>query len=93
MVQLSIKVTPNAKKQRCILSGQGLITIYLTSQPEAGKANKELIAFLSDALNVPKSKIELVQGHISRYKKILIDAPLKLEDIYNRLGLSFQQTI
>jgi uncharacterized protein (TIGR00251 family) len=44
------------------------IKIQIKAPPESGKANKELIDFLSKYLLTPKSNIKIIFGHTSKYK-------------------------
>ena len=48
------------------------LRISIISVPEKGKANKELIKFLSKELNVAKSNIEIISGESTHFKKIRI---------------------
>ena len=50
----------------------GSVKIRLTAAPVDGEANAQLIAFLADALNVPKSKVEIVAGLTSRNKLVSV---------------------
>lgn len=52
------------------------VKIKLRAQPHDGLANKELIEMLSQALNVPKSKIEIIKGKTSRHKILKIKGEL-----------------
>ena len=58
-----------------------MLKVRLTSPPVEGKANKQLITFLSENFKVKKSEIKIVAGLKSREK--LIEIPLKVvpEDI------------
>jgi len=58
-----------------------VLKVRLTSPPVEGKANKQLITFLSENFKVKKSEIKIVAGLKSREK--LIEIPLKVvpEDI------------
>ena len=44
------------------------IKIHVKAPPESGKANQELIDFLSKYLLTPKSNIKIIFGHTSKYK-------------------------
>ena len=57
------------------------IKIRLTSPPVEGKANKQLISFLSTLFSVGRSQIELLSGQSSRNKKVLIRSPQSLPDL------------
>lgn len=76
-ILLAVKITPNARTAAVKgvftdAGGQEFLRISVVSVPEKGKANKELAAFLSRELKVPKSDIELVSGETAHLKKILL---------------------
>lgn len=78
---LRIRVMPNSSKYGCsgfIVSntGEKYLKISLHAIPEKGKANKELIAFLSKSLKQSKSSFKIVSGETDRNKKILLDTEL-----------------
>jgi uncharacterized protein len=56
------------------------IKLKIKAPPLDGKANKELIGFLSALFQVPKSSVQLLQGGTSRYKKLEICNPQALPD-------------
>lgn len=56
----------------------------VSAPPVKGKANRELIAFLSRLLNVSRSRVDIVTGRTSRSKVIAIDG-LTREEIMQRL--------
>lgn len=68
---LNIKTIPNAKKNK-IIEEDGVIKIYITAQPEKGKANKALIKFLAKYYNIPKSSIKINKGETNTLKQIEI---------------------
>ena len=53
----TIKVVPRSGKQKAVLDKTGRLKIYLKSPPEDGKANKELISYMSSMLKVPQNDI------------------------------------
>jgi uncharacterized protein len=69
-----IKVIPNqaVAEVRNVME-DGTIKIALSSAPEKGKANKELILFVSKLLGVGKESIKLTSGVTSRLKVITVD--------------------
>ncbi|MEK9131129.1 MAG: DUF167 domain-containing protein [Patescibacteria group bacterium] len=69
---LTVYVTPNAKKNEIKWLDEDTVKIKLTAPAVDGKANKALIIFLSDALDVPKSKIEIVRGLTARMKQVRV---------------------
>ena len=52
--------------------GDDYLKISVQSPPEKGKANAELIKFLSRRLKIAKSDLQIISGELDRYKKILI---------------------
>ena len=50
----------------------GMLRVSVTQAPEKGKANKALIAVLSEGLSLKKSQIELISGATSPQKRFLI---------------------
>ena len=73
MAIIQVKASPNAART-AIAGWQGdCLKIRLHAAPEKGKANDELVEFLSETLDVPKSRIRVVSGHTSRLKKVEIE--------------------
>lgn len=72
-VVLTLHIQPGAKRTECAgLHGEAL-KIRLAAPPVDGKANEALIAFLSKALGVSKSSVELISGETSRAKRVRVD--------------------
>jgi len=70
---IKIKIIPRSARNQIIGEmPDGSLKIKLTAPPVDGQANKTLIAFLSKEWDVPKSKIQIVKGKISRNKIIEI---------------------
>jgi hypothetical protein len=67
----SVFVVPNAKKAAVEKEGD-VLRVRLTSPPEKGKANKELIDVLADYFSVRKSDVKIVSGLKSRNKTVQI---------------------
>ena len=72
-MNIEIKVITNAKKKE-IIPVDGGLKVKLTSLPVEGKANEELIEFLSAAFRVKKSEIEIIRGQ--REKKKIVSLPV-----------------
>jgi len=73
-VLLHLKVKPNSKKDEIIRGEDGLLKVRIKAPATEGKANKYLVAYLSEMLDIPKSKIELLKGTTNQYKTLAIDA-------------------
>jgi uncharacterized protein (TIGR00251 family) len=48
------------------------LRIKITAPPVDSAANEALVRFLSEQLDVPRNRVELLRGHTSRHKQIKI---------------------
>jgi uncharacterized protein (TIGR00251 family) len=71
-IVVSVKVQPNASKDRVVGEHADQIKIAVTVAPEKGKANKAVIKVLSQWLGVKSSDIQIISGQTSRDKKVFI---------------------
>lgn len=70
-----VKVTTKQPLTKVIgLLEDGTIKIALKAVPERGKANQELVRFLSQELGLPKANIRIASGLTSPLKIIVIEA-------------------
>lgn len=84
MGKIVVHCQPGAKQTKCVGLHDGKPKIQLKAPPVDGAANKALIAFLSDALGVPKSAITIELGASGRTKRVAVDG-LSDEEISRRL--------
>ena len=70
--RLAIKVQPRAKKTEIKGVHDGKIKIGIHAAPVDGKANDELIHYLSKSLGCPKGEIRIHKGETSKEKIIAI---------------------
>lgn len=89
----NVKVVPSSGRSGFVLDKSGGIKCFLKSAPEQGKANKELIKLIAKAVGASRADVVIVQGAISRYKKIRIDKPLTIEQLFACLGLEKQTSL
>ncbi len=73
---IRVKVKPGAKENSINgfveINGDSYLKISIKQAPEKGKANDEIIKFLSSVAKVPKSRIQIVSGQKTQYKIIKI---------------------
>ena len=69
---LHLRVQPNASRSEIAGQHGQRLKIRLQSPPQDGKANRELLRFLSKTLGIKKSCIELIRGQTSRDKTVRI---------------------
>ena len=87
-INISLKISPNAARNEIIGFKEGILQVKVAAPPVKGKANTELIAFLSKTLDVGKSSLSLIKGHTSRNKVIAIQG-MNQNDIITRLSPIF----
>ena len=71
-IQFKIWVQPRSSRNSVVGLHGDALKIKLTSPPVDGAANKMCIAYLAKCLGRPKSSLEIVSGHTSRTKLILL---------------------
>jgi len=82
---ITVRVTPRtAKNEIHDILDDGTVKIRLTAPPVEGKANKELIKFLSSVLDIPPSSIEILAGQTSHDKLVSI-LNLRSEEVQLRI--------
>lgn len=84
---LDIKVVPNSGKQKVVLDKSGSLKCYLKSTPEGGRANEELVKFLSKTLKLTKNDIKIILGATARRKRIKINLDIDLDELISKLNL------
>ena len=60
--------------------------VRIAAPPVRGKANRELLSFLSQFLGVSQSSLAIIRGHTSRNKTVAVSG-LSQEEILRRLLL------
>jgi uncharacterized protein (TIGR00251 family) len=72
---IPVKIVPRSSKNQ-IVGWQGdVLKIKIKSPPVDGEANAELVRFLAEALDIPKSKIEIIKGQSAKNKLLRIYKP------------------
>jgi uncharacterized protein len=82
-MNVEIKVVTNAKKRGFIREGVGL-RVMLVSSPIEGRANEELVAYLSDVFSVRKREINILRGEKTRRKLVSIPVDQETFDSITR---------
>ena len=71
--RLTVKVSPNAKREVIVGLHGGALKIAVIAQPQKGKANKAVIALLAEALGVAARQVEIVRGQTASLKTVVVD--------------------
>ncbi|HSW72381.1 MAG TPA: DUF167 domain-containing protein [Chlamydiales bacterium] len=82
---IECKIIPNAAKSRVVGYVGEALKIQIAAPPEKGKANEELIYFLSKLFKVPKSAIQILTGETGRLKRVSIEG-LSTEEIQDKVS-------
>ncbi len=72
MTRIEVRVQPNARRSELAGFEDGVWRIRIAAPPVKGKANKELVEFLSDILGLSKSQLAIEKGMLSRRKVVSI---------------------
>ena len=72
---LKVMVQPRAARNRIVGLHADALKISLTAPPVDGAANQACLKFVAKTLQLPRSSLEIVSGHTSRTKHILIGSP------------------
>ena len=71
-VVFKVLVQPRSAKNMLAGLHDDALKVKLTAPPVNNAANLMCIKFLAKALGVPKSSLEIVSGHTSRNKQVLL---------------------
>ncbi|QDU71229.1 DUF167 domain-containing protein [Mucisphaera calidilacus] len=86
-LELHLKVVPGSKRSAVIGLLGDRLKIAVSAPPEAGKANKEVVALLAAKLSVAHRDVTIIRGAAQPRKTALI-AGVSEREAVSRLGLS-----
>ena len=89
--KITVHVQPNARRNEVLVFEDGVLRVKIAAPPVKGKANKELIEFLSGLLGISKSSVTIEKGATSRSKVIGISG-LSQDDVARRLAARLPTT-
>ena len=69
---LSVKLQPRASRNEIGEPLGNELKIKVTAPPVEAAANGALVEFLAERLGCSRNKVELIRGHTSRHKQILL---------------------
>ena len=86
-IVFKVFVQPKASKNMIVGLHGDALKIKLTAPPVDNAANLMCVKFLAKALNVTKSSLDIIAGHTSRNKQVLLKAgqARMTANEYNRL--------
>src|SRR5438093_13499214 len=71
-VQLALKVVPGAKRARIVGELGDALKVAVSKPPADGAANRAVMELLAAALGVPAAQVEILRGHSSPRKEVLL---------------------
>ena len=80
MNNFQVKVKPKASRNQVVGYRNGVLQLRVTAPPDKGRANGAVVALLSHALGVAKSRVRIVRGQSSRDKVLTVES-LTPEDV------------
>ena len=78
-VTIVVQVQPNARQNKVMRFEDGILHLRIAAPAVKGKANRELLNFLSDILGVGKTSLTIMKGITNRRKVIAIEGLKKTE--------------
>lgn len=85
-LQLQLHVQPGASRTGLAGLHGDALKVRVAAPPSEGRANRELLAYLAELLNVAPARIALVKGESGRRKTVVVQG-IKLQEARRRLGL------
>ncbi len=83
--RIAIQAHPGAKRNQVVRFDDGVWHLKIAAPPVEGKANKELIEFLSEILGLSKSHITIEKG-LTGHRKLVAIEGLTTQDIESRFN-------
>lgn len=87
---LNLRVSPGARRAGVAGRHGDAWKVRVSAPPEDGRANDAVVALLAEVLHIARTDVELVSGHSSRDKKVMLrglaqaDAEARLVDAGKR---------
>lgn len=80
---LTVKIFPKARATRFLGFQEEILRISIKEPPEDQKANKALIRFLSEILEIPQNEITILSG--KTYKQKVLKIPLPFDIVKEKI--------
>ena len=73
-MRLHLRVKPGARKSVCLGWDEGALLLSVHAPAHEGAANKEVLRFLAEVLDLPKTSLILKNGFASSFKTVEVPA-------------------
>ena len=71
-LKFRVQVVPRASRSEIVGEHDGLLRVRIAAPPVDGAANQALVKVLAKTFRVSRSNVEIVSGHSSRVKQVVI---------------------
>jgi uncharacterized protein (TIGR00251 family) len=71
-IRITVRVQPNASQNKVAGFRDGVLQVSIAAPPIKGKANQELVKFLSSFLGISKSGLSIEKGMTGKKKVIAV---------------------
>ena len=89
VVRLTVHVKPLRNETKLLCEADGTLTMHVAAPPVKGKANREILRWMSKKLRISSSNVQLVAGIHSNVKVIEITGKTESE-IADALGIQLK---
>ena len=83
---ISVWVTPGASSEGIAGLREDAVHLRVSAPARDGRANAAVQELLAHSLNLPKRRVQIVRGHMSRRKLVVVEG-LSSEEVLRQLGL------
>ena len=70
--RVRVRVQPKSSGNQVVGYRGDTLRLRVIAPPEGGQANEAVVSLLAQALDISKSRIEIVHGHASRDKMVVV---------------------
>lgn len=83
-VRIALRVQPGAKASQVVGLVDGVLRVRVAAPATEGKANRALVDLLAGLLRVPKTRVRILWGAVSRDKVVEVEG-ISTEEALRRL--------
>jgi len=84
-IVITLNVAPNARNSSVKGISEEEVSLSICQPPVDGKANEEVVEYISGLLGVKKRQVTLDKGSKSRNKVVVVTGEISREEVYHKL--------
>ena len=84
-VSFRVKVKPRSRRLGLLGARAGCLVVGVSAPPEKGRANWAVIDLLAEALELSRSRVEILSGH-GHPEKIILCRGVSVDEVRRRLA-------